>query len=329
MGKIVLGLVLLVYAAMTFVPFYFLIVRTLVPTSASSEFHMLPPHVADFDMEATYGGIAVNFNLNLNKFKDKMGISGYISPHTTFNDIADKYVIPDEKIMNYMNPYMRFNGWLVVLKDDRFIRSVVSTVVLVSSSIVIGGFFGVMTGFGLAGLRKKWKISIYNLYLVQVIIPPMMIMVPTFIIIANYLNLYDNQLSLFLLNIKGGALSTMLFTSYISTIPVDLKESVEIDGGSKLSYFLHIVLPLTKVPFASFTAISLPLFWNNLLDGLLYLKPENYTLTPLISNLQGTFSTNYQAVFSGLALSLIPILLIYLLFQDLFVKSALSGAVKG
>jgi len=328
-SKFVLGLALLVYALMTCVPFYFLTVRTLIPTSKSSQFHWYPPHVDDFDMEATYGGIAVNFNLNLNKFKEAIGITGYISPHTTFNEIADKHLISKEKIMNYMNPYMRFNGWLVVLKDDRFIRSVISTVLLVSSSIVVGGFFGIMTGFGLAGLRRKWKTSIYNLYLMQVIIPPMMIMVPTFIIISNYLNLYDSYFSLFLLNIKGGALSTMVFTSYISTIPVDLKESVEIDGGSKLSYFIHIVLPLMKVPFASFTAISLPLFWNNLLDGLLYLKPEKYTLTPLISNLQGTFSTNFQAVFSGLALSLIPILLIYLLFQDLFVKSALSGAVKG
>ncbi len=328
-GKIVLGFILLVYTVLTIIPFYFLLVRTFVPTSMSSDFHWLPPKINAFDMDATYGGLAVNYNLNLNNFKESMGITGYISPHTTFNEIAEQYRIPHDKIMDYMSPYVRFNGWLVVLTDDRLVRSVVSTVALVSSSIIVGGFLGIMTGFGLAGLRRKWQSSIYNLYLIQIIIPSMMIMVPTFIIIANYLNLYDNLLALFILNIKGGALSTMIFTSYISTIPRDLRESVEMDGGGKLSYFFNIVVPLTKVPFASFTAISLPLYWNNLLDGLLYLKPENYTLTPLISNLQGTYTTNFQAIFSGLALSLIPILIIYLLFQDLFVKSALSGAVKG
>lgn len=327
--RILLGCVLVIYTVLTIVPFYFLTVRSFVPTAESSQFHLWPPKAQSFDMEATYGSIAVSYNLNLNKFKDRMEISGYINPHTTFNEIAEKFEIPPEKIKDYMSPYIRYNGWLVVLTDDRLLRSLTATVALVASSLLVGGLLGIMTGFGLSGLRKKWQTSVYNLYMFQIIIPPMMIMVPTFLIISNYLGLYDNYLSLFLLNIKGGALSTMIFTSYISTIPRDLKESVDIDGGGKLTYFTHIVMPLAKVPFASFTAITLPLYWNNLLDGLLYLKPEHYTLIPLISNMQGTFSTNFQAIFAGLALSLVPILFIYLLFQDLFVKSAMSGAVKG
>ena len=49
----------------------------------------------------------------------------------------------------------------------------------------------------------------------------------------------------------------------------------------------------------------------------------------MINSLQGTFTTNYQAIYAGLCLSIIPILLIYLVFQNLFIRSALAGAIKG
>ena len=129
--------------------------------------------------------------------------------------------------------------------------------------------------------------------------------------------------------IKGGALSTMVFTAHVASIPRDLKESVEVDGGNHFHYYWHILLPLSKTPFAVFTAISLPLFWNDLLYGFLFLGPEKFTIIPLINSFSGTFATNLQAVYSGLLLATLPLLLVYFLFRKLFVRSALAGAIKG
>lgn len=62
---------------------------------------------------------------------------------------------------------------------------------------------------------------------------------------------------------------------------------------------------------------------------MLYLSPEKQPVTALISSLSGTYATNYQAMYSGLFMSMLPLLVVYLLFQNLFVQSAMLGAVKG
>jgi len=74
----------------------------------------------------------------------------------------------------------------------------------------------------------------------------------------------------------------------------------------------------------------LPMIWNDLLYSMLFLKPENYTLVPWINSfVGGAFATNFQAIYTGLLVSMLPLLVIYLVFQKFFVKAALSGAVKG
>ena len=114
----------------------------------------------------------------------------------------------------------------------------------------------------------------------------------------------------------------MVFTSYIATIPKELKESVHMDGGKHYHYFIYVILPLMGTPFAVFASITLPWFWNDLLHGLLFLKPASYTLPAFIASIGGTFTTNFEAIFSGVLFSLLPILLVYLIFQKMFVNSA-------
>ena len=197
------------------------------------------------------------------------------------------------------------------------------------SSLVVGGLLAIATGSVLAGFRKRWHGFIYRLYMMQMIITPVMIIIPVYLILGKFFGLANSYWALFLLFIKGGAIPVMLFTSYISGIPGTFRESVEIDGGNRLQYFIYILLPLTKVPFASFAAIMFPKIWNDLLQGLVFLTADKYTLIPMINSLQGTYSTNYQAIYAGLSLSIIPVLIIYMIFQNLFVKSVMSGALKG
>jgi ABC-type glycerol-3-phosphate transport system permease component len=143
------------------------------------------------------------------------------------------------------------------------------------------------------------------------------------------LGMQDSYLPIILLHAKGGALSTMVFTSYIATIPRELRESVYMDGGKHYHYFFHVILPLMGTPFAVFASIAMPWFWNDLLHGLLFLRPENYTLPAFVAAIGGSQGRNFEAVYSGVLLSLVPILVVYLVFQKMFIRSAMAGAVKG
>lgn len=329
--KLVRGIItilLLCYSVVTITPFYFLFVRSFVATKDSMKLHLWIPPAEEFNMNFQYGNMAVYYNLDLDEFKQEMGITGYVNPNLTMARISEKYNVDPQKIADYLQPLVRYNGFMTIMKNG-FIRSFFSTLLIVVGTLALGGMLTIMTGSVLARFRKKWHQRLYNLYIFSMIIPGAVTLLPCYMIMTKYLGLYDNYLALILLGAQGGAIPVMIFTSYISTIPDELRESVEVDGGSRLTYFLKILLPNMKTPFASYLAIVLPSVWNNMLNGILYLKPEHQPITALISSLNGTYTTNYQAQFSGLFMSILPILLVYLVFQNLFVKSSMLGAVKG
>ena len=327
-GKAVIIILLTIYTIITIIPFYFLLIRSFVPTSQSTQAHIWFPKLPKVNLDITYGGLSSYYNLDINKFNKHFGIDDYINPNYSMKKIAKKYHISPEAIKQYIRPYIRYKGFYALLNEPRFLRSLIATVILSISSLIVGGFLGVCTGSVLAKLRKKWHRVIYNLYVLQVIIPPIMIILPLYILLGIKLNLKNTYFSLFLLYIQGGAVSTMLFTSYIGAIPSELKESVDLDGGSRLTYLFKIIFPLSKTPLATYMAIYFPQFWNNLLFGRVFLDQDHLTLIPLIDSFQGTFTTNFQAVYAGLLVSLVPVLILYIAFRKLFIRAALAGALK-
>lgn len=318
---------LTVYVLITLIPFYFLLIRSFVPTKDSTSLHLWIPPAEEVNLNYKYGNLSTYYNLDLAKFKEEMGLSGYINPNLTMAKIAEKYEIDPQKIKDYLQPMLRFNGFYTIIQNG-FFRSVGNTLIITGGTLALGGMLTIMTASVLAKFRKPWHRRLYNLYISSMIIPATVTMLPCYMIMRT-IGLYDNHLALILLGAQGGAVPVMIFTAFIATIPNELYESVEIDGGNRLTYFWHILLPNMGTPFASYVAITLPNVWNNMLNGVLYLSPEKQPVTALINSLSGTYATNYQAMYSGLFMSMLPLLVVYLVFQDLFVRSAMLGAVKG
>jgi len=328
-ARVFFTLFLVVYAVVTLIPFYFLFIRSFVPTKASTQLHLWIPKPEEISMDSQLGNLATFYKIDLTGFKREMGIQGYINSSLTLREIAQDFNVPEDKMKAYFQNYITYNGIYAIFSGGNFISHVAGTVFIALASIIFGGFLGLATGSVLAGLRKRWHTWVYYLYLLQIAIAPIMIILPTYLIMTRVLNLYDSYLALILLYVKGGALSTMVFTTYAATIPVDLRESVEIDGGNLPTYFFRVLLPLAKTPFAVYASISLPVIWNDLLNGFLFLSPDKFTVIPLVNAFTGTFATNLQATYSGLLFATVPLLVVYLVFQRLFVRSALAGAVKG
>ncbi len=328
-GKVIIHLLLIIYCIMTLVPFYFLFIRSFVPTSESAKLHVWVPKAQEVSMNAVIGNLSTYYNLDMTEFKENMDIKGYLDPQLTLKELGEKYNIPVEKLQSYFKSFYVTNGWKIILSGGKFFTATLRTIFIVVASILLGSLLSLATGSVLARFRKKWHMRIYNAYLLQTIIPITMIMLPLYMIVNNFLHLRDSLAAIILLNIQGGALPIMIFTSYCATIPIELKESLEIDGGNRFQYFFKIVVPLAKVAIATYAVIRIPAYWNDLLYGFLFLKSEHYPLIPMLSSLTGTYNTNFQAIYSGLVFSVIPLIVLYLLFQDLFVNSIMAGSIKG
>ncbi len=318
------------YSLVTIVPFYFLFIRAFIPTAQSTRLHVwFPDTRGQFTLDARYGNLSYYYRFNTDKFKNNFGISEYIPPNTTFRELAQQYGIRESDIEAYMSLRVRYAGWLTVLEDDRFLAALFRNVVVTAVSILGGAFLGTATGSVLALFRRRWHVWVYNTYLISFIIPGPMVIIPTYIIVAKVLNLHNTLFALIILSLQGGALSTLLFTSFIGKIPGELRDSVYVDGGSRLHYFFYVLLPLCRVVIGTFAVISITGIWNDLLGGLLYLDRDHSTLIPMLNAYISAMTINLQAIYAGLLIAVLPLVIVYISFQRLFVKATFSGALKG
>lgn len=336
-------LVMLLYTVFTLFPFYTLLVRSFVSTKDSAELHLWIPEADEVRLEQEVGNLSVFYNLDLTDMKKALGIptTDFLMSRTTLREIAEQYNIPEEAIKDYFADFYTFNGWLTLLKGPRFWNALLRTLSVTAVSLVGIITLSIFTGYGLAGLKRKDQMFIYNIYLLQMVIPSMLILLPQYLLIQWILRLfpgYDAQgparwvlqlIGLVLINIKGTALSTMIFTSAIGAIPQDLEDSAMIDGTTHWQYLRYILVPLLKVPIVSLMVIQLPLIYNQFLEPYVYLDPANTTLLPFIQSTVGQFSTNFQVIYAAIFASVVPLVLIYFMFRRFFVEGALAGAVKG
>jgi raffinose/stachyose/melibiose transport system permease protein len=330
-----------IYALVTLFPFYILFIRTFVSTKDATSLHLWIPPGSDVSMDAEIGNLAVNYNLDLRRVKADMGIQGYLNPRQSLRQIAEANRIPLERFESYFRGFGTFNGWITLLGNTTYWYALGRTLITTLLGITGLCFLSMLTGYALAGLKRRDQMLIYNLYLLQMVIPTVLIIIPQFLLVQALIGLVPGSsqpgfprwvaqlAALVLIFVKGGALSTMIFTTSINQIPHELEESSELDGASRMQYFFRVLFPLMKVPIATVSVIMLPVFWNAFFEPYVYLDSANATVLPLIASYGGTYSTNFQIIFTGVFVSVLPLLLVYLLLRKLFIRSVMAGAFKG
>jgi ABC-type glycerol-3-phosphate transport system permease component len=345
--KIFAIVVMVVYTVITIFPFYALVIRSFVPTKESADLHLWLPETEEVSMDSQIGNLSTFYDLDLRVLKDAVGIpqTEFLMARTTLRQISENYDIPEQEFKDFFAGFYTYNGWITLLTGNlygtSFWGALLRTVIVTIVSLTLLIFLSILTGYGLAGLRHRYQMVVYNTYLLQMVIPAMLILLPQYLMIQWFYKLipaYADEgvvrtvlqlFSIVLINIKGTALSVMIFTAAISSIPQEIEDSAMIDGASSWQYIRYILLPLLKVPIVSLMVIMFPLIYNQFLEPYVYLDPKNSTLLPFIQSAVGQFSTNYQVIYSAIVASVIPIVLLYLLFRRFFVEGVMAGAVKG
>jgi len=112
-------------------------------------------------------------------------------------------------------------------------------------------------------------------------------------------------------------------------IPLELIEAARIDGASELYIWRRVMLPLTMPTIAAFSILQFVAFWNTFLWPIIVLRDRQlYPLSAGLLDLAGAFATNTRAISAGTVIAIIPIVIVFLIFQRYFIRG-LEGAVKG
>lgn len=176
-------------------------------------------------------------------------------------------------------------------------------------------------------MRKAMMLSILILQIF-----PSFIGMRAIFVIVNRLGGYNQLWALVLIYASGNIpYNTWLIKSYLDTIPKDLDEAARIDGANHFKVFGRVILPLLKpmLVFLAITTFTGP--WLDFIYPKLVLKPNNYTLGPMLYNLLPSEATaaNFSAFAAGALIVAVPFVIIFLVGQKAMVTGLGAGAVKG
>ena len=185
-----------------------------------------------------------------------------------------------------------------------------------------------MGSYVLARIRKSRFLSLY--FSLGLMIPIHALLIPT-LILYKQLRLTDNPLGLVLVYAAVNVpISMFIINGFMESIPRELDEAATIDGCGRAGIFFRVVLPVAMPGVATVATLSFLNIWNDLVFGLVLIStPARRTLAVCVSVLKGSYATQYGLLCAGLAVSILPVIAMYLLFQKQIVQGMTAGAVKG
>ncbi|MCM3746984.1 carbohydrate ABC transporter permease [Paenibacillus pasadenensis] len=200
--------------------------------------------------------------------------------------------------------------------------------------ITIGGMLLVLivacpAGYAFAQIKFKGNNLIFYLFLLGMALPVQAIIIPVFYQLKS-IGLVDSLSGVVLVS-AGLALpfSVFLMRNTMKDIQKELRESAYVDGASEWRAFFSIMLPLAKPAVVALLVFTFMSIWNDfLLPLVLLISNENFTLSLGLLSFQGENSTNFGLIFAGTVISMIPSIIVYLIFQRQFVEGMSDGAVK-
>lgn len=205
---------------------------------------------------------------------------------------------------------------------DYFRNTLLAAVVTLALAISLGSaaaYFGTR-------LRPQAQQWLLRLFLTGTVVPFVLIIIP----------LYQGYNALHVLNdpavlgVAYGSLAlpttVLILFSFYTDFPKEIVEAAEIDGLSDYSVYLRIVLPLSKAPLTAVGIITLVYVWSEAQIGIILLQhPQNQTIAVGVLGFVSQFEASFGPLFAGLSLAIVPVLLLYLIFNRYITKGLALG----
>lgn len=187
-----------------------------------------------------------------------------------------------------------------------------------------------MAAFAFARMQWRGRNTVFLLYLVTMMIPSVVLVIPQFILVRN-LGWINNYLALIVPSLFS-AFGTFLLRQSFLGLPRDFEEAAFVDGANYFTIFWRIILPLSQPALATLAVFSFMGLWNAYLWPLFVARRDVVMTLPVaLATLQASprALTEWNMVMAGAVVTVLPILVIYMFAQRWFVSGIISGGIKG
>lgn len=245
----------------------------------------------------------------LNSFKDKFEML-----------VKGVFVLPDA---------LNFSNYREVLAGG-FWRYFFNSVTVLAISLVLLLFCSACAAYPLARFKFKLNKPIYGLIVACMSIPIHITLIPLFKMTSR-IGIYDTIWALIGPYVMFGVpISVFILTTFMAGVPKEIEEAAEIDGCSKYRFFFSVMLPLSTPGLSTLAIYNGVNMWNEFaFANTLTQTAKNRTLPLAVWEFQGQYSMNTPMIMAVLTLTVLPMILMFIIFQDKLVKGMTAGAVKG
>lgn len=211
-----------------------------------------------------------------------------------------------------------------------FLNYFKNSVIVLAISLILLLFISACASYPLARFKFKLAEPIYALIVACMSIPVHITLIPVFKM-SKTTGLYDTIWALIGPYVAFAVpISVFILTSFMKEIPREIEESAEIDGCGRVKMFFTMILPLSKPGLATLAIYNGVNMWNEFsFANTLTQSAANRTLPLAIWEFQGQYSMNTPMIMAVLTLTLLPMIIMFIIFQDKLVKGMTAGAVKG
>ena len=227
--------------------------------------------------------------------------------------------IPDPiKWSNFRDAYNRIEG-----------RVFFNTAFFAVAVVLLQGLFTTMGGFAFARINFPYRNQIFLIYLGTMMIPPQVTLIPTYIVVVrlDWVNTYQGMI---LPIVAQGAFGTFLFRQFFMRLPNEMYEAARLDGANYWQLFWRFTLPLSRPVLTAYGIITFLTAWKMYLWPLIVVRSPDLKVVPMaIAELSGNSTQDRGVMMAAVALSILPILILYMAAQRWFVEGIAMSGQKG
>lgn len=226
------------------------------------------------------------------------------------------------------DPWVTSNYTAVLTNPDFWRYALNSTVIAVVTTAVVV-VCGLMAAYPLARYRFRGREQLYTVFVVGLLFPATVAIIPLFILVTRDLHLGNTWWGVALPQAAFALPTTVvILRPFLMALPDELEEAALIDGATRIGFFWRIVVPLSWPGMVTVGVLAFVGSWNAYLLPLLLLQSNHKTLPLGVADFSSQYSSDTAGVFAFTTLAMIPALVFFLAMQRRIV-GGLQGAVKG
>lgn len=238
---------------------------------------------------------------------------------------------PKEVEMNIFFPTeWYFSNYVDVFKETVMLKSFFNTFMYIIPPVICGTFMSALCAYGFARLNFPGKKVLFTSMMATLVIPNIIIMVPAYVMFANFYKWLGTPLPVVIPGMFGGTVCMFFMLQYIRTIPTEMEEAATIDGLSRGGMFVSVVMPLIVPAFVAQAILTFSGQYNDYLTPLLYLgnKTDLFTVQLAINQMNSAYSVETHKLLAACVIALVPTIVLFLCAQKTFTEGITLTGVK-